>query len=1162
MKLLLVCLVGLLVSVHASSVSPPVISGQVRLSAGSPVAGAQVVLFDMADLSRGPIGQATTDEEGQFALPLTASSSLMLPQGFALGPNYPNPFNPSTIIPYQLATTSRVRLDVFNVLGQRVATLVDEQQAAGMYRARWDGTDAAGSAAAAGVYIYRLTVGGTHWTGKMVLVDGQAGVPLGGPSVEAVSRVEGSSPSYGLVVSGEGLMPYVDSDFGVAMEPVVIELAAPTRMKVAVPTLEGLLGDVDNNGRVDMDDGLLAAMQSVDPELSLPHHGLMTLGDVNCDGRVELGDAALLATYVVNPADASISSLRIGQPGGYSLNPVTEMVWGSILRNDKQDATVARLLDEVPVLISGVMPIDGQKRLYLGIDQTWWDEHGGAHIYAALKERFPVTPIYVEPSMGVVQPPATRPARPAGKPMSPAQEAEPDYIFLDAFEDGLDGWQTTQWEARSLDSEATVPKEGTGNIVAQAKGCSFCFMTLTEPVDLSEYETVTLSFYRWMDAGMGDNEFLGIDIGNNGSYRRLDNWDKQHADGQWHLETYTLTSDDISDAFTIRFFAITQNAFTTVAVDNVMITAGPGSVVVEPVESEDEPEEEPEEQPEEEDEDEPDSFDDFFDFFDTEDDAEDDTEDDTEDEEELTLAVTNPFAFPRSLRSGGSIFIGARVTNTGDDAVPSQTASVYRHTTETANPRVGGVREAAAATIGALAADTSRNVSVRVLAPSVAGAAQYYYYICVGSVCADTPVTITVQPSLDQPEPEESEDPTTRPELLVSDTAAQPSSLQSGYILTITATVTNSGTASATSKVVSIYRHTRATNNPRIGGIKEQNTAVTGSLAPNAAVTVTSTHQAPTVSATRRYYYYLCVDRDPTERNTNNNCSATPAEVVVRVKSDDPGPPYESCFDVPERSTPMGGDVSLAQPFGINSFTNCGTITLGGLETTTGEKGLIVSAHVVADVVAFGDTPADYTKTDVFIAHGEGLFPETTHLLGKVFRMPTFYTEGTKRILSADAAFVAYPSPATPGCSLTWASDSEEFCLDLDQEEYIERVAPLSIRGENGRVYTVVGSKKPSDGLAVRTSPAVTGVPLKGVVTGGEVLRGHSGYYIYSHIFIGDLPRSGDSGSPVYTVPNSVGNTHIVGILRAVTRIDGKWVAVFDSWDKIAQELDLKPIRP
>ena len=722
MQFLMVCLVGLLVSVQASPVSPPVISGQVRLPDGSPVAGAQVVLFDVADLRRGPVGKATTDEAGQFALPLAVGTALVLPSEVALGQNYPNPFNPSTLIPYQLSATSLVRLEVFNVLGQRVATLVDGEQGAGSYVARWDGTDAAGGAAASGLYFYRLTVAGAHQTGKMVLVNGQAGVPLGGARVEAMPLAAGSTATYGLVVSGEGLVTYVDSDFGGAAGPgpVAIEMAAAAqvRMKVTVPTLEGMLGDVNADGHVDLDDGLLVAMYSVHPALSLPNHGLMTLGDVNCDGRVELDDAGLLATYVANPSAASVSSLRIGQPGGYSLDPVTEVVWGSILGTEKKDATVARILDGVPVLLSGVLPVDGEDRLYLGMDRAYWTQQGGKRLYEALQQRFPATPIHVEPSIGVVRQsgkvtrrptttalrtvaPVTRFGPPisfaespnAGLPdhskaqkvvgrigvphdvmvgsvavavdithpsssdlkvelvapsgvattlydgvreginpeanlvgelpvstelqgqpakgtwqlrvgdyergdtgrvnawnltITPAQDAEeteePVNVFLDTFQEGLGAWRTTEWEAASLDTDTSVPGEGPGNIVAKAEGCSVCFLTLDTPVDLSAYDSVTLSFYRWMDPGTTDNEFLGIDIGNNGSYQRLTSWSGQHADGQWHLETFTLSGDQISNAFSLRFFGITTNDFTTVAIDNVMIAAAPGSVVVEPVE--------------------------------------------------------------------------------------------------------------------------------------------------------------------------------------------------------------------------------------------------------------------------------------------------------------------------------------------------------------------------------------------------------------------------------------------------------------------------------------------------------------------------------------------------------------------------------------------------
>ena len=123
------------------------------------------------------MARATTDAEGYFALASLGSPAR--PQGFALGQNYPNPFNPSTIIPYQLPAAAPVRLEVFNVLGQRVATLVDAARPAGFHAAVWDATNAAGQAVAAGVYMYRLTASGELHTRRMVLIDGQAGVAAG-----------------------------------------------------------------------------------------------------------------------------------------------------------------------------------------------------------------------------------------------------------------------------------------------------------------------------------------------------------------------------------------------------------------------------------------------------------------------------------------------------------------------------------------------------------------------------------------------------------------------------------------------------------------------------------------------------------------------------------------------------------------------------------------------------------------------------------------------------------------------------------------------------------------------------------------------------------------------------------------------------------------------
>ena len=88
------------------------------------------------------------------------ASKVVAPEGgqppAGLAPNVPNPFNGSTLIVYRLAGPGPVRLEIFNSLGQRVRTLVDDVQAAGRYRVRWDARDRRGAEVAAGVYLTRL----------------------------------------------------------------------------------------------------------------------------------------------------------------------------------------------------------------------------------------------------------------------------------------------------------------------------------------------------------------------------------------------------------------------------------------------------------------------------------------------------------------------------------------------------------------------------------------------------------------------------------------------------------------------------------------------------------------------------------------------------------------------------------------------------------------------------------------------------------------------------------------------------------------------------------------------------------------------------------------------------------------------------------------------
>jgi len=88
-----------------------------------------------------------------------------IPETFALDQNYPNPFNPATVIGFSIPREGHVTLEVFNLLGQAVGLLVDEEMTPGSYRARFDASDFA-----SGLYLYTLRWGSKTLTGKMMLV--------------------------------------------------------------------------------------------------------------------------------------------------------------------------------------------------------------------------------------------------------------------------------------------------------------------------------------------------------------------------------------------------------------------------------------------------------------------------------------------------------------------------------------------------------------------------------------------------------------------------------------------------------------------------------------------------------------------------------------------------------------------------------------------------------------------------------------------------------------------------------------------------------------------------------------------------------------------------------------------------------------------------------
>jgi len=102
--------------------------------------------------------------------PVSATPIETLPRSYGLSQNYPNPFNPETWILYQLPEPALVSIKIYNIRGQQVKNLREEEQSSGIYRVRWDGHNHQGNPAASGVYFCRMTSGPFTKTIKMILL--------------------------------------------------------------------------------------------------------------------------------------------------------------------------------------------------------------------------------------------------------------------------------------------------------------------------------------------------------------------------------------------------------------------------------------------------------------------------------------------------------------------------------------------------------------------------------------------------------------------------------------------------------------------------------------------------------------------------------------------------------------------------------------------------------------------------------------------------------------------------------------------------------------------------------------------------------------------------------------------------------------------------------
>tara|TARA_Y100000748_G_scaffold48414_1_gene36894 strand:+ start:11417 stop:14836 length:3420 start_codon:yes stop_codon:yes gene_type:complete len=114
---------------------------------------------------------SVADNFGQFTSDMVGiENNISIPVDFALYPNYPNPFNPSTVISYDIGNDSHVEIDIYDMRGRKVKSLVNQEHISGRYSINWNGDDSGGNPVSAGVYIYKLNSENKVFSRKMILM--------------------------------------------------------------------------------------------------------------------------------------------------------------------------------------------------------------------------------------------------------------------------------------------------------------------------------------------------------------------------------------------------------------------------------------------------------------------------------------------------------------------------------------------------------------------------------------------------------------------------------------------------------------------------------------------------------------------------------------------------------------------------------------------------------------------------------------------------------------------------------------------------------------------------------------------------------------------------------------------------------------------------------
>lgn len=211
-------------SLYFSTTCSGEISGYVKDYKGNPVIGAAVTFTNESNPAY--IYNAITELDGRYEISGLETAvdeyELLEPQIFELYQNYPNPFNPTTIIPFTLRKPCFVELTIYNVLGQKVRTLINDfYNSTGSHTVIWNGMDDSGMSVGAGIYIYQFKCNKQIATKKMLLMDSSGYSMTGGSSHLITHRYNTRKPAvettisedstFHITITGDDIEPFEKS---------------------------------------------------------------------------------------------------------------------------------------------------------------------------------------------------------------------------------------------------------------------------------------------------------------------------------------------------------------------------------------------------------------------------------------------------------------------------------------------------------------------------------------------------------------------------------------------------------------------------------------------------------------------------------------------------------------------------------------------------------------------------------------------------------------------------------------------------------------------------------------------------------------------------------------------------------------------------------------